>query len=88
MNQTNPAHSTQMRDFYLGIYGGLGFGQAVAVVFGSLFLYLATLQVSISPTFHEQLFLHKNVLRSFSLLTIWQFFGKRLLKQKLLVKCW
>ena len=44
MNQTLLAQSTQIRDFYLGIYGGLGFGQAVAVVFGSLFLYLATLQ--------------------------------------------
>jgi hypothetical protein len=82
MNQTNPAHSTQMRDFYLGIYGGLGFGQAVAVVFGSLFLYLATLQVSISPTFHEQFFLHKSVLRTFSLLTIWQFFRQKKIEAK------
>ena len=44
-NNTNPA-DTSIRDLYLGIYGGLGFGQAVTIVIGSLFLYLATLQGS------------------------------------------
>ena len=31
------------RDLHLGIYGALGLGQAVAVIFASLFLYIATL---------------------------------------------
>lgn len=34
---------TSQRDLYLGVYGGLGLGQAVAVIFASLFLYIATL---------------------------------------------
>lgn len=32
------------RDLYLSVYGGLGAGQGVAAVVGSLFLYLATLR--------------------------------------------
>ena len=31
------------RDIHLGVYGGLGLGQAVAVIFASLFLYMSTL---------------------------------------------
>ena len=31
------------RDLYLGVYGGLGLGQAVAVILASLFLYISTL---------------------------------------------
>ena len=41
-NQTLADDST--RDMYLGVYGGLGFGQAMSVITGALFLYLATLQ--------------------------------------------
>ena len=33
----------QQRDMYLGVYGGLGLGQTIAVIFGSLFLYVSTL---------------------------------------------
>ena len=43
-NQTLADDSTSIRDMYLGVYGGLGFGQAMSVVTGALFLYLATLQ--------------------------------------------
>lgn len=39
-------HDSAVRDLYLGIYGGLGFGQAVSVVIGSVFLYMATLEGS------------------------------------------
>ena len=31
------------RDTYLGVYGGLGLGQTIAVIFASLFLYISTL---------------------------------------------
>ncbi len=34
------------RDVYLGVYGALGFGQAVAAIFGSACLYLGTLKGS------------------------------------------
>ena len=37
----NKRHDT--RNLYLGVYGGLGLGQAVAVIFASLFLYISTL---------------------------------------------
>ena len=40
----NGNHTTSQRDMYLGVYGGLGLGQGVAAVIGSLFLYLATLR--------------------------------------------
>ena len=40
-NKTVDRSST--RDLYLGVYGGLGLGQAVAVIFASLFLYISTL---------------------------------------------
>ena len=48
-----------IRDLYLGIYGGLGFGQAVSIVIGSVFLYLATLQGS--KRLHDNIL--SNVLR-------------------------
>lgn len=48
------------RDMYLGVYGGLGFGQAFCVVFGSMFLYLATLKGA--RTLHDNML--SNVLRS------------------------
>ncbi len=47
-------------------------------------------QVTILTTFYKQLFVYESVFWSFSLITVWicNFFGKRILVQKLLVKYW
>lgn len=59
-NMTSNSTSFDSRDLYLSVYGGLGVGQAVMVVLGSLFLYLSTLKSA--RRLHDNM-LH-NVMRS------------------------
>ena len=42
-NESDLDRRQDTRNLYLGVYGGLGLGQAVAVIFASLFLYISTL---------------------------------------------
>ncbi len=46
MTATGETYVNDDRMFYLGIYGLFGIGQAVTAVFGSLLLYLSTLNGS------------------------------------------